>query len=61
MRATSSGASMTSTGTRESTNSSPVKDWEWSSFPRFVEWGEDALNGGGTDPTPGWNAPEWGE
>ena len=38
-----------------------VKDWEWSSFPRFVAWGEYALDRGGTDPTPGWNAPEWGE
>lgn len=31
------------------------------SHHRFVESGEYALDQGETDPTPGWNAPEWGE
>ena len=38
-----------------------VRDWAWSSFHRFVEEGEYESDWGGTDPTPGWNAPEWGE
>ena len=38
-----------------------VRDWEWSSFHRFVEAGQYDINWGGTDPTPGWNTPEWGE
>ncbi len=35
-----------------------VRDWEWSSFHRFVEAGQYDINWGGTDPTPGWNTPE---
>ena len=38
-----------------------VRDWEWSSFNRLVQEGEYDLDWGGTDPTPGWDAPEWGE
>ncbi len=38
-----------------------VRDWEWSSFHRFVTEGEYDLDWGGTDPTPGWDDPEWGE
>ena len=38
-----------------------VRDWEWSSFHRMVREGEYDLDWGGTDPTPGWEAPEWGE
>ena len=38
-----------------------VRDWPYSSFHRFVELGEYDAEWGGTDPTPGWNAPEWGE
>ncbi|HEV3302727.1 MAG TPA: transposase [Planctomycetaceae bacterium] len=38
-----------------------VRDWKWSSFHRFVREGEYDLEWGGSDPTPGWNAPEWGE
>ena len=38
-----------------------VCDWEWSSFHRFVTEGEYNLTWGGADPTPGWDAPEWGE
>jgi putative transposase len=40
---------------------SRVRDWEWSSFHRHVELGEYDLDWGGTDPTPGWDDPEWGE
>jgi len=38
-----------------------VRDWEWSSFHRFVRAGEYDVDWGGTDPTPGWDDPEWGE
>ena len=38
-----------------------VRYWEWSSFHRFVREGEYDLDWGSTDPTPGWNEPEWGE
>ncbi len=38
-----------------------VRDWPWSTFLRFVEQGEYSIDWGGTDPTPGWAAPEWGE
>ena len=38
-----------------------VCDWRWSSFHRYVAQGAYDLCWGGTDPTPGWNAPEWGE
>ena len=38
-----------------------VRDWDWSSFHRMVREGEYELDWGGTDPTPGWNTPEWGE
>jgi putative transposase len=38
-----------------------VRDWQWSSFHRFVEAGEYDLEWGGIDPTPGWEDPEWGE
>jgi len=38
-----------------------VRDWECSSFHRFVdECGYD-LAWGGVDPVPGWDEPEWGE
>ncbi len=38
-----------------------VRDWPWSSFHRFVEAGEYDIDWGGTDPTPDWDDPEWGE
>jgi putative transposase len=38
-----------------------VRDWQWSSFHRFVEAGQYNLDWGGVDPTPQWNTPEWGE
>ncbi|MDA1014445.1 MAG: hypothetical protein O3A00_08340 [Planctomycetota bacterium] len=38
-----------------------VRDWEYSSFHRFVECGEYEIDWGAADPTPGYNAPEWGE
>jgi len=38
-----------------------VQDWRWSSFHRFVSLGEYELEWGGTDPTPDWDAPEWGD
>ena len=38
-----------------------VRDWEWSSFHRFVQLGEYDLDWGGADPTPDWDDPEWGE
>jgi putative transposase len=38
-----------------------VKDWPWSSFHRFVSAGEYAADWGRDDPTPAWDAPEWGE
>jgi putative transposase len=37
-----------------------VWDWRWSSFHRFVDAGEYDINWGGTDPTPGFDTPEWG-
>jgi putative transposase len=40
---------------------SRVRDWKWSSFHRFVRDGEYEINWGADDPTPGWDAPEWGE
>jgi putative transposase len=40
---------------------SRVRDWPWSSFHRFVERGEYSIDWGGTDPAPGWDAPEWGD
>jgi len=40
---------------------SRVQDWKWSSFHRMVREGEYELNWGGSDPTPNWNEPEWGE
>lgn len=36
-----------------------VKDWPWSSFHRFVKRGEYGADWGASDPTPGYNAPEW--
>ena len=38
-----------------------VRDWEYSTFHRFVEQGEYELNWGSADPTPKYIAPEWGE
>jgi putative transposase len=38
-----------------------VKDWEYSTFHRFVSNGEYGIDWGGEDPTPGYEAPEWGE
>jgi putative transposase len=38
-----------------------VNDWPWSSFHRYVAAGEYTLDWGREDPTPGYNAPEWGE
>ena len=38
-----------------------VRDWKWSSFHRMVLEGEYDIDWGGTDPTSGWDAPEWGE
>ncbi len=38
-----------------------ARDWKWSSFHRFVREGEYDLDWGGSDPAPGWDAPEWGE
>jgi putative transposase len=40
---------------------SQVADWKWSSFHRMVRKGQYSADWGGTDPTPGWNEPEWGE
>jgi putative transposase len=37
-----------------------VRDWKWSTFHRFVKAGEYGLDWGGTDPTPGFDTPEWG-
>jgi len=36
-----------------------VSDWPWSSFHRFVEFGEYTNDWGRHDPTPGYHAPEW--
>lgn len=38
-----------------------VRDWPWSSFHRYVECGEYPIGWGGSDPTPDWHDPEWGE
>ena len=38
-----------------------VRDWPWSTFHRFVEWGEYTNDWGAVDPTPGYDDPEWGE
>ena len=38
-----------------------VRDWPHSSFHRFVAEGQYDIDWGGTDPVPGWDAPEWGE
>jgi putative transposase len=38
-----------------------VRDWPWSSVHRFVQSGEYDIDWSDTDPTPGWNHPEWGE
>ncbi len=38
-----------------------VRDWPWSSFHRYVESAEYALDWGADDPTPGYDDPEWGE
>jgi putative transposase len=38
-----------------------IADWPWSSFHRFVAAGEYEPAWGSSDPTPGWDAPEWGE
>jgi putative transposase len=38
-----------------------VRDWQWSSFHRFVGLGEYTLAWGEEDPTPGYDDPEWGE
>jgi putative transposase len=38
-----------------------MRDWPWSSFHRFVAEGQYDIDWGGTDPVPGWDAPEWGE
>lgn len=37
-----------------------VRDWEWSSFHRFVEFGQYDINWGGTAP-PGVDDDDWGE
>jgi putative transposase len=38
-----------------------VRDWPHSTFHRFVECGEYTQAWGAVDPTPGYDAPEWGE
>ena len=38
-----------------------IAEWKWSSFHRFVRLGEYEPDWGRFDPTPGWDAPEWGE
>jgi putative transposase len=40
---------------------SNVRNWPWSSFHRFVQEGEYSIDWGANDPTPGYDAPEWGE
>jgi putative transposase len=40
---------------------SSVRDWQWSSFHRFVAAGEYTLDWGREDPAPGYDAPECGE
>ncbi|QDU25350.1 Transposase IS200 like protein [Anatilimnocola aggregata] len=36
-----------------------VKDWQWSSFHRFVQAGDYPLDWGSADPCPGYHSPEW--
>lgn len=36
-----------------------VRDWQWSTFHRFVKAGEYEAHWGATDPTPGFDTPEW--
>ena len=36
-----------------------VRDWEWSSFHRFVELGEYPLDWGRVNPCEGYDEPEW--
>ncbi len=36
-----------------------VADWPYSTFHRFVRAGQYDLEWGGTDPTPGYDTPEW--
>jgi putative transposase len=38
-----------------------VRDWQWSSFHRYVASSEYTLDWGAEDPAPGYNDPEWGE
>jgi putative transposase len=38
-----------------------VRDWLWSSFHRYVELGEYTNDWGADNPTPGYDAPDWGE
>ena len=38
-----------------------VRDWEYSTFHRFVELGEYEIEWGASDPTIGFDSPEWGE
>jgi putative transposase len=38
-----------------------VRDWEWSTFHRFVDEGEYTLNWGRKDPAPDCDTPEWGD
>jgi putative transposase len=38
-----------------------VRDWAWSSFHRYVALGEYTADWGAEDPTPRYDAPEWGE
>jgi putative transposase len=38
---------------------SAVKDWQWSSFHRFVTAGEYSHDWGRSDPAPGFDAAEW--
>jgi putative transposase len=38
-----------------------IRDWQWSSFHRYVKSGEDEPGWGAEDPTPGYDEPEWGE
>ena len=38
-----------------------IRDWRWSSFSRYVALGQYEIDWGATDPTPGYDEPEWGE
>ena len=38
-----------------------VRDWQWSSFHRYVALGEYTRDWGANDPVPGYDDPEWGE